>query len=56
MEKKKKSYNEDQGLKICVHIQVMCSERYVQCKFVFHGFLTEENRHPIKDYSVITCV
>lgn len=39
-----KSYNKDEGLKICVHIQIMHSERYVQFKFVFHGFLTEENR------------
>lgn len=35
-------YNKDKGLKICVHIQVMSSEKHFQCKFVFHGFLTEE--------------
>lgn len=29
--KKKNSYDKDLGLKICVRIQIVCSERYVQC-------------------------
>lgn len=43
LQEEKISYSKDQGLKICAHVQIMCSEKYVHCKFVFHGFLAEEN-------------